>query len=378
MGRWNNRRRWAPRRYDNDDHPRRSPPTYYQTKVDPQEVLQNSSLPWEQKFCLLGGIPWYKVLAAKKYIYCHENVLKWDDAAAKDSLFDAQERFCSMINSLPYETPLPDPNMYIDKIDWNPEIDPGLMSELDKEYFNPDEAENLTSNEIPDCNNKNKSTLDNPWESHRLENNVDIKDLARSWNTWGDSLESKNAINLWEQHDHNGDEASKDNKWGSSVNKQFGWNRGVNDMRESTKYESDYVNSLNGGALQSKLPNEKGWGDASKNSGGWNCGNSRSNEWDNRVNVDSWRPHHGGTSNCRKFTNFGNNSRNSKWSTNQNIDTEKFDSRIHSGACRKREEYQENTSRRKSWKHEGADFEAHQFWGKARPQGQYYRGNLKY
>lgn len=40
MGRWNNRRRWAPRRYDNDDHPRRSPPTYYQTKVDPQGTFK--------------------------------------------------------------------------------------------------------------------------------------------------------------------------------------------------------------------------------------------------------------------------------------------------------------------------------------------------
>ncbi|KAK1352092.1 hypothetical protein POM88_053806 [Heracleum sosnowskyi] len=271
MGRWNNRRRWAPRRHDNDDHPRRSPPTYYQTKVDPQEVLRNSSLPWEQKFCLLGGIPWYKVLAAKKYIYCHENVLKWDDAAAKDALFDAQERFCSMINnSLPQAPPLPDPDMYIDKIDWNPEIDPGLMSDLDKEYFNPDEAENLTSNEIPDCNNKNKSTLDNPWESYLLENNVDIKDLAQSWNKWGDSLESKNATNLWEQPDLNGDEASKDKKWGSSVNKPFGWNEGLNDTRGSTKYESDHVNSWNQGASHSKLPNEKGWGDASKKSGGWN------------------------------------------------------------------------------------------------------------
>lgn len=315
-------------------------------------------------------------------------MLKWDDSAAKDALFDAQKRFCSMINSLPHGPPLPDPDMYIDKIDWNPEIDPGLMSDLDKEYFNPDEAENLTSNEIPDCNNKNKSTLDNPWESHRLENKPDIKDLAQSWKKWGDSLESK------------------DEKWGSSVNKPFGWNKGLNDTSESTKHESDYVNSWNRGALHSKSPNEKGWGDASKNSGWncgnsrsngwgntdnvdswgdalknsgeWNCGNSRSNEWGNTDNVDSWRPLPGRTSNYRQFTKFGNSSRNSKWSTNQNNDTEKFDSRIHSGACRKREEYQENTSRRKSWKHEGADFEAHQFWGKARPQGQYYRGNPNY
>ncbi|XP_017229159.1 uncharacterized protein LOC108195138 [Daucus carota subsp. sativus] len=373
MGRWNHRRRWVPRRNEEDEQPRRrrSPPSYYQTKVDPQEVLQNSSLPWEQKFCLLGGIPWYKVLAAKKYIYCHENVLKWDDTAGKDALFDAQERFCSMINSLPHIPPLPDPDMYIDNIDWNPEIDPGLMSELDKIYFNPDEAENSTSNEISGCNDKNKSSFDNPWESCRLEDKVDIKVLAQSWNNWSDSLDSKNATNLWEQHGHNGDVASKDKKWGSSVNKPFGWNRGLNDMRESTNYESDCVNSWNQGGLRPKLLNEKGWGDASKNTGGWNCWNYKSNELGNSGNVDSWKSGPGGTSNSGQYTDCGSNSRNSKWSTNQYNNIEKNDSRIPFGACRKREGYQENTSRRKSWKHEGADYESRQFWGKVRPQGQY-------
>lgn len=305
-------------------------------------------------------------------------MLKWDDTAAKDALSDAQVRFCCMINSLPDEPPLPDPDMYIDDIDWNPEIDPGLMSDLDKEYFNPDEAENLTSNKIRDCTDKNKSTFDNPWESHCMENDVDIKDVAQSWKKWGDMVESKNAMNLWEQRDLNADEASKDKKWGSFVNKPFGWNKRLNDTREPIKYESNYLNSWNQGALCSKVLNEKGWGDVSKNSGGWNCWNFRSNEPGNASNVDSWKPRPGGTSNCRQFTNYGNNFQKSRWSTNQINNIEKIDSRIHSGACRKREEYQENTSRRKSWKHEGADFEANQFWGNVRPQGQYNSHNLNH
>lgn len=159
----------------------------------------------------------YKVLAAQKSIYCHENILNWDDSAAKDALLHAQERFYYMINNLPCEHPLPDPDMYIDNIDWNPEIDP----DMDKEYFNPDEGEDSAYNKILGCSDKNEGTVDKPRESHHLEDNVEC----------GDFLQSKNVMNLWERG-LNGDEISKDKEQESSVNKPFDWNNGQNDPRE--------------------------------------------------------------------------------------------------------------------------------------------------
>ncbi|KAK1357837.1 hypothetical protein POM88_051093 [Heracleum sosnowskyi] len=244
------------------------PPIHYYHKVDHQAILEKSELPLEEKFCLLGGISWHSVLAAQKYIDCHhENVLKWDDSGAKDALYDAHERFVAMINSLPCEHPLPDPDMYIDNIDWNAEIDPGLIADMEKENRYPDEAENSTDNKISGCSEKNKTNVDKPWESPRVEVNVDVKDLAQTWNKCGDVKD--NGVTS--------DEALKDKK----------------------------LNEPN--------------------------------------------------SNCP---------------TNQNNDIEKIDSGMHSRACRKREEYQENTKRRKSQK-QGADPESQQFLGKGRPQTRY-------
>lgn len=258
----------------------------------------------EEKFCLLGGIPWYKVLAAQKYTDCHENVIKWDDSAAKEALFDAHERLIAMINSLPCEHPLPDPDMYIDNIDWNLKIDPGLIAEMEKENRNPDEAENSTDSKISGFNDKKKNTVDNPLESPRLEDNVDVKDLADSCNKCGDSPGLKTAMNSLEQCGLIGDEALKDKK-----------------------------------------PNES----------------------TNVFDVDPSKLRPGETSSCRQLTNCGNNSQNSKWPTDQNNDIEKIDSRR---ACRKREEYQENTKKRKSQK-EGADPESQQVRGKGYSQTRY-------
>lgn len=283
------------------------PPVHYYHQIDRQAILQETELPLEEKFCLLGGIEWYNVLAAQKYIYCHENVLKWDDSGAKEALFDAQERLFAMINSLPCEHHLPDPDMYIDNIAWDPEIDTGLISDTEKENSNPDKAENSTDDKISGCNDKKKSNVDNPLEFPRLEENVDVKDLAESWKKCGNSLELKNAMNSLEQRGLIGDEASREKK---------------------------------------------------------------PKQLSNVVDVDSGKLRPGDTSNCRQLTNCGNNSQNLNWPTNQNNDSEKIDSRMHSRACRKREEYQENTQRRKSRK-QGVDSESQQVWGKARPQTRY-------
>ncbi|KAK1357836.1 hypothetical protein POM88_051092 [Heracleum sosnowskyi] len=142
-----------------------------------------------------------------------------------------------VLPSLPCGHPLPDPDMYIDNIDWNAEIDPGLIADMEKENRYPDEAENSTDNKISD------------------------------WNKCGDVKD--NGVTS--------DEALKDKK----------------------------LNEPN--------------------------------------------------SNCP---------------TNQNNDIEKIDSGMHFRACRKREEYQENTKRRKSQK-QGADPESQQFLGKGRRQTRY-------
>lgn len=238
---------------------------------------------------------------------------KWDDSGAKDALFEAHERFCSMINGLPCEHPLPDPDLYVEKVNWDPVIDPGLISEFEK----LEKEKNSTNNKISGSGVRNNITVDNPRESHHLEDNVDVKDVAQGCNKCGDLLESKSAMDLWQQDGPDGDEATKDNKQGSAVNKPSDWNKGLDDARESTRYKSD----------------------ALKNPGGLNCWNSKPSE-------------------------LGNHNNNLK---------------VYSGmrtrACRKREEYQAS---HRSQKHEDADSESPQFQGNERPRKRYNLRSSKY
>lgn len=335
----------------------------------PAEVLQNNALPWEEKFCLLAGIPWHKVVAAKKYIYCHENVANWNDSAGKDALFNAKERFCAVIYDIPSDVPLPDPDMFIDNIDWNPKIDPGLMSDVDKEYYNPDEANISVRDQTSDGNNKNVGNDDNPWEAYRVQDTVDLKDIAQGWNRWGNSQKSKNVENLWEQSHLGGDGALKDNNWGSCGDNLLGWNKGLNNTRQSNNFDHHGGNLLNHGAQSSKFVKEKGWGDAGNNSCGWNHRNISFNESRNVYNnVNYWKSQPGETSKDRRWRDCGDNSWDSKQWGNQNNDFENFDSRRSgrggrglSGGCRKREGSLQHTPRRKSWKLEGDGSGARQF-----------------
>lgn len=83
-------------------------------------------------------------MAAQESRFCHSNVYKWKDSAGRDTFFNAKEHFRAMVNAAPCDAPIPDPDIYIDNVDWNSKIDPRLMSDLDKEYF--DDADDSVPN----------------------------------------------------------------------------------------------------------------------------------------------------------------------------------------------------------------------------------------
>ncbi|KAF8403727.1 hypothetical protein HHK36_011831 [Tetracentron sinense] len=97
---------------------------------------------WEKKFCfLVGSIPWGKLLETKKVMSYHENVVQWNDSAGEEAFNNAKKRFWAEINGLPCNISLPDPDIYIDEVDWNSEIDPELLLDLDKKPVVSDEEE---------------------------------------------------------------------------------------------------------------------------------------------------------------------------------------------------------------------------------------------
>ncbi|KAL8500909.1 hypothetical protein ACS0TY_020481 [Phlomoides rotata] len=332
MGKWN--RRYIPRKkyrhYDYDD--------------DPPLSSDNRVPSWEVDYCNSVGVPWKKVFASKKYIYGYPSVLNWDGSAAEEALQNAKERFWAVINDLPCDNPLPDPDLYIDEIDWNPQMDPELMAELDLPIFDPDKAqkdENLeTIDEWVECAqtqyDKNKFTSDNPWESNNTQGAGSLKDAndnpwernntqgagslkdasdnpwkrnntqgagsledisdnpwqrdnmqgagsskdLHSWGRWDDTVNLKNA-NPWEQISSQPVESLKDTAWRSG-NESWGRSQGFDKTKSSPFFDNGCSNSRN--INGQTMAEQQGWGQGRGRGRGHKGNNSWGwNQWNTNA-----------------------------------------------------------------------------------------------
>ncbi|KMT15095.1 hypothetical protein BVRB_3g062160 [Beta vulgaris subsp. vulgaris] len=94
---------------------------------------QQSALSLEKKFCLaVGGVSWQKVLDTQKYMFQDEKVLHWKDSAVEEAFWNAKNRFWAKMLGHPCDIELPDPDIFIDQIDWECEVDVELISDLEK------------------------------------------------------------------------------------------------------------------------------------------------------------------------------------------------------------------------------------------------------
>ncbi|MQL89051.1 hypothetical protein Taro_021619 [Colocasia esculenta] len=94
---------------------------------------------WEKRFCTsVCRIPWRRICETKRLMSYYSNVLDWDDSAGKEAFDNAKSRFFAKINGLTCDISLPGPDIYIDEIDWDAEIDPQLLLDLDKEFVPAD------------------------------------------------------------------------------------------------------------------------------------------------------------------------------------------------------------------------------------------------
>lgn len=97
---------------------------------------------WEKLFCSsVSSITWERIVETKKYMCKYNNIVSWDDSAAKEAFDNAKSRFWADINGLPCNIPFPDPDMYIDDIDWNSSVDPELLLDLDNVTTFPSQEE---------------------------------------------------------------------------------------------------------------------------------------------------------------------------------------------------------------------------------------------
>lgn len=185
----------------------------------------------------------------------HIDVLNWNDLAGEEAFHNAKRRFWAKIHCITCNISPPDPDMYIDDIDWNPYIDPELVQNLDKEFFAHDELKEYckledsnqkTNGPLSTCTaegyDRNTATGQNPWELNMQET---LKDRAWAWDKWGgckNELSNSDKTNSqllssygtegpyrkpysgdcpWEYWNMQGvlkDETQKWNRWGGNVN----------------------------------------------------------------------------------------------------------------------------------------------------------------
>lgn len=189
---------------------------------------------WEKKFCMtIGLIPWGKLVETKKCMSLHKNIVEWNDSAGEEAFKKAKSRFWAQMNGLipSSDLSLPDPNAYIDDIDWQSStenIDPQLILDLEKsKEHKPDndhgDAEtldhdrefviiglhpvNINQTTLP-CsgwgkefeeedlkNNENNNIPENPWEPVWVRQR-EAAAMGRGWN-------NTTSWEQWEKNNYN-------------------------------------------------------------------------------------------------------------------------------------------------------------------------------
>ncbi|XP_061364503.1 uncharacterized protein LOC133307945 isoform X2 [Gastrolobium bilobum] len=178
---------------------------------------------WEKMFCAsVGSVSWENLVEAKKYIYLYDNVMNWDDSAVKEAFDNAKKRFWAKINGLPCDISLPDPDIYIDDIDWNSSVDPELILDLERNATTLSEEEkdkevvildsSLLLNQSFSCSGWGEAEEDTPKP-------IDLVYGAQV------NLHESNMVGPWEQYWTPDAAAAKTWEWQNNWNDSWGWNQ---------------------------------------------------------------------------------------------------------------------------------------------------------
>ncbi|KAE8702621.1 U4/U6 small nuclear ribonucleoprotein PRP4-like protein-like [Hibiscus syriacus] len=188
---------------------------------------------WEKKFCtLVGSVPWWKLLETKRFMYLYDNVVQWNDSAGEEAFHNAKNRFWAEINGLPCDIRLPDPDSYIDKIDWDSEIDPELLLDLEREPKVPDEKDKSEHVVILG----NFLLLNQPFVCGGGWGDAEegaVKENNMSSSNW----KNKDYENSWEPNNGN----MKDTGYGNCWNNSWEWNQRGNNCNDWDNNDSSYV-----------------------------------------------------------------------------------------------------------------------------------------
>ncbi|KAK3039632.1 hypothetical protein RJ639_027223 [Escallonia herrerae] len=269
---------------------------------------------WEKKFCTsVGSVPWRRIVEIKRFMHLYENVAKWNDSAGEEAFHNAKKRFYAKINGLSCDITLPDPDMYIDEIDWDSKTDPELLLDLESESVpqnteEKDESVVLFGNSLLlDKGFSGPGWGDNEEELKRVTNSSS-ENNGCSWdrycqtngavkaNGWGDIGYSSGG---WNENNA----AMGNVGWGDGWNTSSDWNQNENNNYGSNSYSgwNQYENNnygANGDGWNNNVP---GWDRYEINNHG-----AKQDGWNNNfVGLNSDEYNHCGSGDARQRINDG-------------------------------------------------------------------------
>ncbi|KAM0948764.1 hypothetical protein DsansV1_C06g0062851 [Dioscorea sansibarensis] len=106
------------------------------SRPPPQLGFWNPDVPsWEKQFFVYEcPVTWEQLSYVKQSMSLYKTVQNWDDSAGLEAFQNAKFRYWANINNCQSDIPLPDPDMYIDEVDYDVVIDPEIVADL---YIEP-------------------------------------------------------------------------------------------------------------------------------------------------------------------------------------------------------------------------------------------------
>lgn len=158
-------------------------------------------------------------------MYLYDNVVHWNDSAGEEAFYNAKNRFWAQINGLPCDISLPDPNTYIDEIDWNANIDPELLLDLEREPEVPEEVDRDENVVILNSTLLFNQSFSSTGWGDAEENFKQDTDLFFPTRYGHSTKNAGHEENSWENNCASCNGTKKDDGWGSYWNESWGWNQ---------------------------------------------------------------------------------------------------------------------------------------------------------
>ncbi|KAH7667211.1 hypothetical protein IHE45_12G044800 [Dioscorea alata] len=282
----------------------RPPRSHPKQQHVPSEAWQPSVPLWEKKFCTsVCLIPWEKICETQRVLPMYARVAKWDDSAGEEAFQKAKTRYWAEINGLPCDIPLPDPDAYIDVIDYDSVIDPLLVEDLYKLPPSVDSEEDLTcgwdsflfadrpvpatgwgdeEDQVPAISNKTEHYLTVPSYDGYHENVPFYSGQETNNEGYGNFADRQNSVSNAVNIDYGNrqhDRAGKDNTCagGKDDSSGNGWNNswGYSEKRNNLPRRVDGKRRDGGGHFNSRHANSRYHARDNQGNNGWRASRGR-------------------------------------------------------------------------------------------------------